>query len=143
MTATQRVRTTSPSRPLTEVGVLVAGAVVAVAANTAIAFSALAAGASSSFAPLSLPVFAGFTVVGLIAAFFGWRIIRSRSANPARTLSIVVPVLVVLSYIPDVALLALGFIPGSSLTGVVALALMHLVVVGVAVPICLRLVPVR
>jgi hypothetical protein len=54
-----------------------------------------------------------------------------------------VPVLAVLSFVPDAILLATGFIPGASLTAILALATMHVVVVAVAVPLCLRLAPVK
>lgn len=127
----------------TSVIVLAAGSLVAIAANSIVAIAAHAAGASATFSPLLLPVYGAFSVLGLVAAFIGWNIVRRRAKNPRAVLRVLVPVLIVLSYIPDSVLLATGFIPGSSVTAVVALALMHLVVVGVAVPICLRLSPVR
>ena len=68
---------------------------------------------------------------------------RARAKNPARVLSILVPVLTVLSFIPDTALAIIGFIPGASLTAVLGLATMHLVVVAVAVLLSLRLAPVK
>ena len=52
-----------------------------------------------------------------------------------------VPVLTVLSLVPDVLLGATGFIPGATVTGSVALGLMHLTVVGVAVPVLARALP--
>lgn len=131
-----------PSRSRTAV-LLAAGAIVAVAANTVIAMAALAAGASSAFSPLLVFVYGPFTVVGLLAAYVGWRIVRSRSRNPRRVLAVLVPVLTVLSFVPDTFLALRGFIPDTSLTGVVALMLMHLVVVGTAVPLFARLGPVR
>jgi Family of unknown function (DUF6069) len=123
--------------------VLAAGAIVAVAANAVIAMSALAAGANSAFSPLLVFVYGPFTVVGLLAAYAGWRIVRSRARSPRRVLLVLVPVLTVLSFVPDTFLALRGFIPGTSLTGVIALMLMHLVVVGVAVPLSARLAPVR
>jgi hypothetical protein len=56
---------------------------------------------------------------------------------------VLVPVLAVMSFVPDTVLAITGFIPGTTLTGVVALMLMHLVVVAIAVPLCARLAPVR
>ena len=114
-----------------------------VAANTIVSFAALAAGAHASFAPLSVVVFAPFSVVAFFAAYVGWRIVRSRSSRPAAVLKVLVPVLTVVSFAPDTVLAITGFIPGSSLTGVLALALMHLVVVGTVVPIASRIAPVR
>jgi hypothetical protein len=52
-------------------------------------------------------------------------------------------VLTVLSFVPDTVLLITGFIPNSSATAVVGLALMHLVVVGVAIPVFRSIAPVR
>ncbi|WP_375385179.1 hypothetical protein [uncultured Microbacterium sp.] len=123
--------------------VLVAGAVITVAANTVIAVSAIAAGASAEFHPLMFVIFAPLTLVGYFAAYLGWRIVRSRAANPAAVLRVLVPVLGIASFIPDVVLLATGFVPGASLTAVIALALMHLVVIATIVPIALRIAPVR
>jgi hypothetical protein len=134
--------TLAPSRARAA-ALLTAGAIVALAANTVIAMAALAAGASSAFSPLLFFVYGPFTVLGLLGAYAGWRIVRRRARNPRRLLSVLVPVLTVLSFIPDTFLALRGFIPSTSLTGVVALMLMHLVVVAVAVPLCSRLAPVR
>jgi hypothetical protein len=46
----------------------------------------------------------------------------------------VVPIVTVASFVPDVLLLALRFIPGTTVSAVIALMVMHLVVVAVAVP---------
>jgi len=116
---------------------------VAVLANCVIAAAAVGMGASSAFAPLSVFVFGPFTLAGILSAYFGWRIVRARSRHAAVTLRVIVPVLTVLSFIPDTLLALRGFIPGTSTTAVVALALMHLVVVAVAVPVSARLAPVR
>ena len=134
-------RTASPGR--TTALVLVVAALVAVAANSIVSAAALAAGADPSFLPLSLPLYGVFTVLGLAAAYAGWRLIRARVAHPARVLSVLVPVLAVLSFVPDTMLAIFAFIPGTTVTGVVGLALMHLVVLAVAIPVCLRLAPVR
>jgi hypothetical protein len=123
--------------------VVIAGAVVAVAANSVIAASAIAAGASSDFAPLNFLVFTPFTVVGVVVAHLGWRIVRRRATRPAAVLRVLVPVLAVLSFLPDAVLAITGFIPNASLTAVIGLALMHVVVVAVVVPISLRLAPVH
>lgn len=119
------------------------GAVVAVGVNWVIASIAIAGGANSGFMPLTIYVFAPLTVVGYAAACAGWRIIRSRSAKPDSVLRVLVPVLTLLSLVPHVVLLATGFIPHSSLIGVLALALMHLVVVTTVVLVSQRVAPVR
>jgi hypothetical protein len=68
--------------------------------------------------------------------------VRARVARPRAVLRVLVPVLLVLSFLPDVVLLVTGFIPGTTVTGAVALMLMHLTVAGVAVPVAQRLAPV-
>jgi hypothetical protein len=123
--------------------IIAAGAIVALAANSIIAASALAAGADPSFAALHVFVYGAFTVLGLLAAHLGWRIIRRRSNHPAALLRVLVPVLTMLSFVPDTVLALTGFIPGTSLTGVIGLALMHLVVVAVAVPVSAKVAPVN
>lgn len=139
MTALASTSTTSVPRTAV---LLAAAVVVAGAANSVIAVSAIAAGASSTYSPLTLPVYLAFTVVGVLAGYAGWRIIRSRAARPARVLRVLVPVVLVLSWVPDVILAIAQFIPGTNLTGALALGLMHLVVVAVAVPVYLRIAPV-
>jgi len=140
-TLTAPARDLAPvSRPRT-IALLVAGAVVAGVATTAIALTAQAVGAGD-FPALKPLVYLPFVVLGLAAATGGWAIVRARSANPVRVLRVLVPVLTALSLIPDVVLAVTGFIPGTTVTGAVALGLMHLTVVGVAVPVLARALPV-
>jgi len=130
---TSRARTAA----LLGAGVLVAGA-----ATSVIALTAQAVGAGD-FAPLRPLVFLPFVVLGLGAATAGWAIVRARATDAARLLRVLVPVLTLVSLIPDVVLAVTGFIPGTTLTGAVALGLMHLAVVGVTVPVLARALPVR
>jgi hypothetical protein len=139
-TATLGVVTPARSR---SVAIIAAGILVAILANSIIAIAAHAVGASVNFSPLLFFVYAPFTLVGFLAAYVGWRIVRRRASRPAAVLRVLVPVLTVLSFAPDTVLVITGFIPGASLTAVIALGLMHLVVVAIAVPICARLVPVH
>jgi hypothetical protein len=141
-TDTATPATSSPTRVHTAT-ILAVGVIVAILANSVIAIAAHAAGANANFSPLQIFVYAPFTAVGLIAAYIGWRIVGRRAHHPAATLRVLVPVLTVLSFAPDSILAITGFIPGATLTAVVALGLMHLVVVAVAVPICARIAPVR
>ena len=134
--------TATPTRVHT-LPILVAGILVAIFANSIIAIVAHAAGASADFSPLLVFVYAPFTLVGFLAAYVGWRMVSRRARRPAAVLRVLVPVLTVLSFLPDAVLTITGFIPGASLTAVIALGLMHLVVVAIAVPICVRLVPVH
>ncbi|MES2170301.1 MAG: DUF6069 family protein [Actinomycetota bacterium] len=140
MTAITRA---TPARRLTVSLLVGAGALVALAANSIVAIAAVAAGANAAFPPLMTALYGPFSVVGVVIAYLGWSIIRSRAAHPARVLRVLVPVLSVLSFVPDSVLLATGFIPGASPTAVVALMIMHVVVIGVAVPLSLRLAPLR
>ncbi len=133
--------TSRPTR-LRTVVIIAAGATVAILANLIVATVGHAAGAASDFSPLQVFVYAPFTLVGLIAAYRGWLIVRRRTRHPAAVLRTLVPVLTVLSFAPDTILAITGFIPGASLTAVIALGFMHLVVVAVAVPICAKLAPV-
>lgn len=136
-TATTASTTTGRTALLLAAAVAVAGA-----ANALISVVAVAAGAQA-FAPLTPPVYLAFTVLGVLAGYLGWRLVRARAQRPARELRILVPVIVVVSLLPNVALAATAFIPGTTLTGVIALSLMHLVVVAVAVPVYQRIAPVR
>jgi len=132
---------TTASVPRTAV-LLTAAIVVAGAANSVIALAAVAAGASSGYAPLMPPVYLGFTILGVLAGYTGWRIVRGLTPQPARVLRVLVPVALVLSWVPDVILALVQFIPETTLTGALALALMHAVVIAVAVPVYARIAPV-
>jgi hypothetical protein len=140
-TQTQKV-TQGISRRTVVVLTLIAAAVVAIVANFVVSLSALAAGADTTFAPLVFYVFGPFTVLGLLAGYVGWRIVRTRAKNPLHVLRVLVPVLAVLSFVPDTVSAIVGFIPGTTVTGFVGLMIMHLVVVGVGVPVYQRLAPV-
>jgi hypothetical protein len=139
-TATRVAPDTTSARTVV---VLILGAAVAVLANSVIAVAALAAGASNAFSPLMIYVYGPFTIAGLIAAYVGWRIVRRRARRPRTVLRILVPLLTVLSFAPDTVLAVARFIPGTSSVALIGLVLMHVVVVAVAVPICVRLAPVR
>ena len=139
---THAIPVRTASVPRTAV-LLAAAFAVAGVANSIIAFAAIAAGASSAYAPLTPPVFLAFTALGVGVGYLGWRIIRRRFERPARVLRVLVPVTLVLSWVPDVILAIVQFIPGTTLTGALGLALMHAVVVAVAVPVYARLAPVN
>jgi hypothetical protein len=126
---------TASPRPLARAALLLAAATaLAVAANAVIAAFAVAAGASATYGPLTFPAFASFTVLGMIAGWVGWSIVQRRARDPRRVLTVLVPAVVVVSFVPDLLLLGLGFIPGTTPAAVVALMAMHVVVAVVAVP---------
>jgi amino acid transporter len=114
--------------------ILVAAVIVAIAVNVVIAAVAVAAGAPSTYGPLTFPAYALFTTLGIAGGWAGWVLVHRRARDPRRTLRVLVPVLTLVSFVPDVLLLAFRFIPGTTTAGVIALMLMHLVVVAVAVP---------
>lgn len=114
--------------------VLVAATALAVALNAIVAAIAVAAGAPASYGPLTFPAYTLMTVVGMVAGWIGWSVVTRRARDPRRVLGWLVPLVAVLSFVPDVLLLALGFIPGTTTTAVVALMAMHIVVLAVAVP---------
>lgn len=114
--------------------VLVLAVIVAVAVNVVVAWVARGAGATPGFPPLTVPVFGAFTLVGVLVGWAGWRIIEHRSARPGRLLGWLVPVVGLLSFVPDVALGLLRFIPGATWPGVLGLMVMHVVVIVIAVP---------
>lgn len=127
--------TRAPSRSrLRAAGILAAAAVVAVGLNAVVAAVAISLGAPTDYGPLTLPAYALFTVLGIAAGWAGWLIVLRRARDARRVLAVLVPVVTVLSLVPDVLLLTLRFIPGTTPAAAIALMVMHLVVVAVAVP---------
>ena len=121
---------------------LVVGIVIAGLTTSIVALIATALGAAEGFAPLMPAVYLPFVAVGLIAAVIGWRIVRSRAAHPAAVLRVLVPVVLIASFIPDTILIITRFIPGTTLLGGLSLSVMHLIVAAVAVPLAQRIAPV-
>ncbi|SNY31393.1 DUF6069 family protein [Paractinoplanes atraurantiacus] len=120
------------------------GAVGGLILNTAIAWGARTlADIPSEFQQLTLPVYGFLTVLGALIGAIGWRLIVNRSRNAGRLLTWLVPVVLVLSMIPNVLLLVSKAQPGTTTAGVVALMLMHIAVAVAAVPAYRRLMPPR
>jgi hypothetical protein len=90
-------------------------------------------GARDDFVPLSPGPIVMWTVVGAIIGAVGWRLIVNRSAHSRALLGKLVPTVLVLSLVPDVALLATDSTPGQTTTGVLALMVMHVVTAVIAV----------
>ena len=82
MTATPIVRTASTTSRRTRILAVGTGVVVAIAACAIDAYSAHAVGVSSSFAALRPAIFAPFVLIGVVAAYLGWGIIRRRTSRP-------------------------------------------------------------
>ena len=111
----------------------VAAVVVALAADAIIAAVAHGAGVSHGFAPLNFSSFVGLTAVGLLVAASAWSLVRARSSRAGRTMKRLVPVVVAVSLVPDVALGVSKFLADTTWGGVAALILMHVAVAAVGV----------
>ena len=113
------------------------GAVAGViAAVTNVVISAIARGplgASDDFVPLTPGPIVMWTILGAILGAVGWRLIVNTSAHSRALLNTLVPTVLVLSLIPDVALLATDSTAGQTTAGVVALIVMHVVTAVIAV----------
>lgn len=118
-------------------GVVVAASVV----NAVIAEIALALGASESFTPLQPAAYVFLTVVGVLLALGGWALVRRVSTHPVRVLRVLVPAVLLVSFVPDV-LTAPGM-DGASGLAVAALVLMHVTTAAIAVLGFARALPVR
>ena len=112
----------------------VAGGVVAAVLNVAI--SAIVRGplgASDDFAPLTPGPIVMWSVLGAVVGAFGWRLLVNKKAGSRALLSKLVPAVLVLSFLPDVALLASDSMAGQTDAGVVALMIMHVLTAAIVV----------
>ena len=120
----------TPARQSVTAGTALKTGVVAgvVAAVVNVAVSAVARGpfgASDDFVPLTPGPIVWWTIVGAIIGALGWRLIVNKKANSRALLAKLVPTVLVLSFIPDLALLASDTMPGQTPAGVLALMVMH------------------
>lgn len=118
-------------------------ALASAAGAAALGLAASLLGATPGFPPIQPVIAAPFAVAGTLAAIGGWALIVRVVRRSAAVLRVLVPVLLVLSWTPDVVLLATGFVPGATPVAVVALMLMHLVAAGAAVVAGRRIAPPR
>ncbi|MGZ3145713.1 DUF6069 family protein [Lentzea chajnantorensis] len=86
---------------------------------------------------LALNEYAPATVIGIALGTLGWYLVRRFAGNPRRVLRVLVPVAVVVSWIPDLGILA----GGASAVNSLALMAMHLVVAAATVPVLTRILP--
>jgi hypothetical protein len=140
------VSVTTPTRPAVSVrSALTTGAVAAAlsgAVNVAISvFARGPLGVSAEFLPLTPGPIALWTVIGVLVGAAGWRLIVNRSARSSAVLRTLVPTVLALSLIPDVALLVTGAMPGTTVAGVVSLMVMHVVTAAIAVTAYRRTMP--
>ena len=135
MSATTRTDRTSDqrtSRRAVQAGLLAAvGSAVAV---VVFAELAKAAGVSAEH-QLRASSLIFTTVVGVVFGTVGWVMVSVRAKDPRRVLRVLVPAVAVLSFVPDV-LIAMG---GTTWGAAVTLALAHVVVFVVTIPLFLRL----
>lgn len=115
---------------LSAVLAVVLAAIAASVVNLVISLVAQGLGADATvFMGLSPALFIPFTVVGTIAGAIGWLIVRRAAARPSAVLRWLVPTVVAVTLISDVAVgLSMGW------GGAIALGLMHVAVAAVAVP---------
>ncbi len=140
------VSVTSATRPTVSVrSALTTGAVAAVvsgAANVAISlFARGPLGVSAEFLPLTPGPIALWTIIGVLVGAAGWRLIVNRSPRSGAVLRTLVPTVLVLSLVPDVALLVTGAMPGTTVAGVVSLMVMHVITTAIAVTAYHRTMP--
>jgi hypothetical protein len=111
---------------------IVAAIAVGSAATAVVAAIAHAAGVSHTFQPLTAGAYIGLIVVGVVAGCAGWQLVRARVSDPGKVLRRLVPVVVLVSFVPD---LAIGISGADHATwgGVLALMGAHIVVATAAV----------
>jgi tryptophan-rich sensory protein len=121
----------------------VAGVIAAVI-NAAIATVARSAfDVSDDFQPLTPGPIVMWTILGALIGAAGWRLFVNKGAGSRQLLSRLVPVVVVLSFIPDVLLLATHAMPGTSTAAVLSLMAMHVITATIVVTAYRRTMPTR
>lgn len=120
-----------------------AAAAVAIGLNLVIATVARTAGTSHQFKPLDLSSYAALTVIGVGVGAIGWTLVAARASRPRETLRVLVPVVVVLSLVPDAVLGVSKTQAHTTWGAVAALVIMHLAVAATAVFAFNRALPVR
>jgi len=122
---------------------IAAAVVVGDLASTAIAAIAHGAGVTHAFAPLHFATYTSLIVPGVIGGAIGWQLVRSRVTNPSRLLARLVPLVLLLSFVPDILVGITKALTATTWGGVIALMAMHIVVAGAAVGSYLYFLPVR
>lgn len=137
--------TTAPSVPAAAGRRLaMASTVAALLSGVVCAAIALLAGALGvpSIPQLTPPAVALFGMLGAIAGTVGWQVVRRRAARPARVLRVLVPSVLLASFLPDVVL-GIALATTTGVAPVLALASMHLAAAVIVVAVAARLLPVR
>ena len=133
----------SATRPTIVVSIawIVGAVVVACLADLVFASIAHAAGSPHKFSPLKPVSFVPLTVFGIVIGAIGWALIRRYAARPRAVLKIVVPLVVALSWLPDIMLYINKTKAGTTERGVATLMVMHLTVAAIAVFAFLKAMP--
>lgn len=121
---TTSVHTTADSLSIPVRGVL--AVVLSVLTNVALVFGAGALGIAPEFGALTVPPVAVLSAVGAAGAAVAYWLLSRYVTDPRRTFVRVAAVVLVLSFVPDVALLAVD--PAATPLAVVVLMVMHVVV---------------
>jgi hypothetical protein len=100
-------------------------------------------GASNDFVPLTPGPIVFWTIVGAVIGAIGWRLIVNKKTDSRGLLNKLVPTVLVLSLIPDLALLGANSMPGHSTTAVIALMVMHVLTAAVVVTAYRKAMPPR
>jgi hypothetical protein len=127
---------------------LVASVVASLIVELVIAAIAHGAGAYSDFHPLTFSGLIGPTVLGLLVAVVVWELVRRRAGDPVAVMRRLVPIVVVLSWVPDIALGATHRAGTSQVAHttwgeVAALMVMHLFVAVIGIGLFSQLLPLR
>ncbi|MFC1439811.1 DUF6069 family protein [Streptacidiphilus sp. N1-10] len=118
-------------RAVATAAALLAVIVVGGLLDTAIAAIAHSAGASRQFKPLEAGSYSSFTAFGVLIGAAGWAIVRRRARDPRALLVRLAPLVLALSFIPDLLLLAVS--AQADAAAVIALLAMHIVVAACAI----------
>jgi hypothetical protein len=127
---------------------LVASVVASLIVELIIAAIAHGAGAYSDFQPLTFSGLLPPTVLGLVIAVVVWALVRHRAGDPVAVMRRLVPIVVALSWVPDVVLGATHkeanrLVVHTTWGEVAALMVMHLFVAAIGVGLFSRLLPLR
>jgi NADH:ubiquinone oxidoreductase subunit K len=121
------------------------GAIAGVAAAVVnVIVSAIARGpfgASDDFAPLTPGPIMMWTILGALIGAAGWRLIVNKKADSRSLLNKLVPTVLVLSLVPDLALLASDSMAGQTTGAVLALMVMHVLTAAIVVAGYRRFMP--
>ena len=121
----------------------VAGVIAAVVNSVIATVARSAFDVSDDFQPLTPGPIVLWTILGALIGAAGWRLIVNKAADGRALLNKLVPTVVVLSFIPDVLLLATDALPGTSTAAVLSLMAMHLVTAVIVVTAYRRAMPPR